>query len=169
MPDMVPIKIKLLRKSTDGHIDWPDFNKVSSTSREGMLWSIYIDVKGLKWHYDKVENLGTGALEGAACTCVTKAFADEAVALFPGLVSKLTETEWESFYNDRAHAHEPEIFDDVEALQALKVKLDLGILSKTDKEYTDAINPDLPAAGRKRNPDRSWSQVKSRKGINIVQ
>ena len=44
---------------------------------------------------------------------VPKVFADEAIAQFPTLCTKLTESELATFWNQRAHKHEPdEIIDE---------------------------------------------------------
>jgi hypothetical protein len=162
--NLVPIVVKLYRRA-DGSADWPDFNHVDATLRQNMKWSHYIDAVGLSWHYDRIENLGSGHEFGRAATCVPRDFADAAIALFPSLVEQMTEAEFETFYNERAHAHEPAIHDDAEVLQALAAKQTLGI--EQDQDDLDALDPDNPKSGRRRNRRKTYAALKQWQGFTV--
>src|SRR3972149_2958866 len=55
----------------------------------------------------------------------SKAFADEAVATFPALVTILTQAECQAFWDTKAYAHMADEDFNVETLQGLKLYRDL--------------------------------------------
>jgi hypothetical protein len=171
--DLIPIKVKILKGVKNGkaqHI-YPDFNLISSEIREGMDWSDYFDYKGIGWHYDKLS--GFGEVDAVnpdpdvwyGCTCVPKAFADSAVTLFPSIVTIINESDFEVFYNDRAHVHEPTEIIDTDKLQAIKARRDLGL--QDTPEILKALDPNDPTSGVVLNKNKTWELFKSRKGLQI--
>jgi len=163
--NFVPIKVILKRKPGGNLVDWPDFNRISEHIRQGMKWSHYIDVIGISWHYNKVENLGTGADNGEACSCVPLDFAEEAVKLFPDRVSTMTELEFQDFYDNKAHAHEPDEHMDLEILKGIQLKKSLGIALTTNQEK--AIDPNTEVRGIRKNKQKKWSDAKPNFKIKI--
>jgi len=155
---LVPIKVKLFRKTDGSGIDWPSFNVISEEIRKGMVWSRYIDVMGIRWHYNKVANLGTRAPFGEACTCVPQDFADAAVVAFPDKVSILTEAEWVEFYDTKAHAHEPDEDINVELVKGIKLKQEMGL--ELTPGQADAINPNTDTRGIRKNKRKKWADFK---------
>lgn len=187
MTDLVPIKVRIgLRPN--GHADHPDFNLLPPEVRDGGLdWSIYIDRFGIGWHYDKVcghketdaGNPDVPADHGHrctefgvqyACTLVPEPFALAAVAKFPGAVAIIDETSFESFYDDRAHAQEPDILRDADVLRAIRdqMALEADPLVTTPeptlsekRARTDALDPDVQSVrGVRKNLRRRWADAK---------
>jgi len=161
--DLVPIKIKLCMKMVDNEkrIDYPALNNLSSNTRKGLGWSVYVDIYGIGLHYDKVENLGTGADCGYACTCVPKDFADAAANKYSLLISIISEAEFEKFYNERSHVYEPENIINHERLMGLKAAIDLGALQANAPEVTKALDPTDRCAGICKNMNKTWADCKS--------
>ena len=175
--DLVPLRVKIRygKHSATGkkqHL-FPNFNQLPSNLRGDMDWSEYIDVYGTGWHYDNKS--GIGEVDSVnpdpdiwfGCFCVPLDFATAAVALFPADVEIVNEVAFENFYNNRAHDHVPAIADDIEALQALKIRIELGNLQKIDQEYIKAMDPDDTTPGRTRNPTKTWEGCKTNCGYTI--
>ncbi len=137
--DLVPIKIKITRKASGGHL-YPGFNGdaacVAAMSPH-LDWSIYFDAEGSGWHYDRQSGLGE-VCDGAhathantdpstwyGCVLVPQAFANAAIAAFPTLVAAVDEDSFASFYDDRAHAHEVTEHLDADVLTAIETRIRL--------------------------------------------
>lgn len=166
-----PIKVKI-GLNAKGYADYPNFNALSNL--DGMDWSQYVDSKGLGWHYDKTSGHKESSDDSPmgqqwGVLIVPKAFADEAVAMFPNECTKLTETELEDFYDNKAHAHEPE---ETVNEQALKIYSTIegagGTLTATQKtKRTNALNPDNAELGINKNLNKKWSDYKVKVGATI--
>lgn len=169
MPTLKPIKVKLFpRRHANGKQSvWPDFRSFYDQNPmlfEEMLPSHYFDKRGIGWHYDKVDNLGTGAPNGEAYTAIPEAVADALIGA--GLVERVTnEPDFESFWNSKAYAHLPEVQDDHETLQAIAAKRALGIAE--DQDDINALNPDHPSSGRRRNRKKTWADFKADRAITL--
>lgn len=167
------IQVKIGLKTVGGKLlhDFPDFNKITSAIRDEMDWSHFVDKFG-GWHYDQIAGHSdddptnespTGTWIGMLL--VPESFATEAIALFPGRVKSWTELECQTFYEQRAHVRESEIKEDVETLQAIVAKRNLNIVeTQADR---DALNPDHPSSGRRRNKEKTWGGFKTQRGINL--
>lgn len=170
---LVPIKIKITRGARSGQLVniYPDFNKLRPEVRDNMDWSLFFDSKGIGWHYDKLSGFGEsdefnddpGVQYG--CTCVPLAFAEEAVTTFPDLVEIIDEEEFEAFYDDRSHVNEPEEIIDESILNALNVKLQMGMVQSFSDE--NALNPDHPSPGIRKNHRKRWADFKNKGKIKI--
>lgn len=177
MRTLVPLKVKIGLHDRDdgnghkaGHAKYPNFNLIASSIRKGMDWSQYIDTFGIGLHYDKTcghkeESVDSPQGEQMACMCVPSDFADAAVAAFPGEVSIIPEAELETFYNDKAHAHEPEELVDSDVLQAIAAKEAVGA---EVPEKTDALNPLSDARGIRKNTNKKWADFKTKAGVSIA-
>lgn len=172
--NLVPIKVKLTKK-VNGHIDWPEFNLIDSKIRKNLPASVYVDTHGIGWHYDKVENLGTGHPNGAACTLVPKDFAEAAASRFPKKVSLMRESEWEAFYNGRCHCQDPVEFLDVEVLQGILARVQLeekkiaGPPSEDIKSIRKrALDPnEIQIPGIRKNDRKTWSLLRETLRLSI--
>ncbi len=177
MADLVPLKVKIGLKE-NGHAKYPSFNSIPDEARMNMDWSHYIDRYGTRWHYDK--KCGHDDHEdGSPCGmqwgvfAVPAVFAAEALKLFgpagemeSGLVTELSEAEFETFYNERAHAHEPEEKIDTKIVQDLAAKKALGIsLSQLEQ---DALDPAKPQPGILPNTNKTWAGFKGKRGLTVV-
>lgn len=116
---------------------------------------------------------------------IPKEFADQAVAFDPSIlymltpaelalhedgklpqrIFKLTEAELEDFYDNRAHAHEPDETMDEVVVSRIEAK---AIEDRTPAELR-ALDPDDPAPGVRKNVRKTWALYKeSVGGVNIV-
>lgn len=142
----------------------------------GMDWCNYIDLFGSGQLYDKEaghqeHDPANGSPAGKQWTMllVPLAFAEEAVSRYGDDCMIITEASARSFYNNR-HAHsQPEVKEDREALENLKLRIELGELSKDDQEYKDAVNPDKAVPGRRRNKRKRWEGLKQEFDYNVIQ
>ncbi len=165
--NLVPISVKLYRRN-NGEAAWPNFNIISLALRENKPWSIFIDSNGIGWFYDKVNNLGTGAKHGTACTLVPEAFANAAVDNFPLLVSILTEAEFETFYEEKAALNMPTEYLDTEVLQGIVARValeDAGLAPPPSQEIHDArakcLDPsETDYRGIRKNNRKKWTDAK---------
>lgn len=172
--NLVPIQV-ILNRRPDGGIAWPDFNQVESSLRNDQPWSKFIDSAGIGWHYDKVNNLGTGADNGCASTLVPQAFAEAAVLLFPSIVSIVDEATFEKFYNDKANAHMPIEFLDTDILQGItaRVKLETdGVAPAPSAEILAArakcLDPtEQEYRGIRKNMKKKWTDARDALNVTI--
>ena len=172
MTELVCIKVKIGKKP-NGHADYPVFNQLPSVKAANKDWSHYVDDVGGGWHYDKAsghdhEDLAAQSPRGMqwGCLLVDEQFADEAVAAFPGIVTEINEAAFADFHDNRAHAHEPSVRENREAIQYLVNRKALGEIVPQE-EIDAALDPDDPAPGRKRNPTKTWAGRKADMGITI--
>lgn len=170
MRNLVPVKVKIGLKN-NSHAKYPDFNLLDAVKASGLDWSYYVDINGLGWHYDKK----CGHKEEAADSLfgmqwgvlvIPQDFADQAAVAFPAEVTKLTEAELEDFYDNRAHAHEPDEEMDATVLQGIKMKQDLGL--PLTPQQTAALDPNDDTRGIRKNKRRKWADFKQLVGVNIV-
>lgn len=166
----VAIKVRI-GLHPNGHAKYPDFNQIASGIRDRMDWSMYVDKHG-GWHYDQLaghadddpaESSPVGMQWGMLV--VPEAFATQAVSKFPSEVTILNEAEATIFYENRGHARDAAILESVEVLQAIAAKRSLGILE--DQGDIDALDPDHPAVGRRRNKLKTWAGFKTQRGITM--
>ena len=177
MADLVPLKVKIGLKE-NGHAKYPSFNSIPDEARGNMDWAHYIDRYGSRWHYDK--QCGHAECEdGSPCgvqwgvLAVPVAFATEALKLFgpagqmeSGIVEEISEADFEAFFNERAHAHEPAEVINTKIVQDLAAKKTLG-LPLTQAE-NDALDPTKPQPGITPNADKTWAGFKGKRGLTIV-
>lgn len=173
--NLVPIKV-ILKRRANGEADWPDFNAIDSAKRQHKPWSKFIDAHGIGWLYDKVDNLGTGADNGTACTLVPEEFANEAVALFPSLVSIIDEATFEAFHDDRAMIRTPTEHLDTDVLQGIVARKQLEDLNEApapSPEIVEArakcLDPaDQDHRGIRKNLKKKWSDNKKELNVEIL-
>lgn len=152
-----------------GHAKYPDFNRVSSASRNGMDWCSYIDAFGIGMQYDKAcghREEGDSPFGQQLCVIAVPAdFANEALSLFPTELTELTPAELEAFYNDKAHAHESAEHVDKDVLDAITQKEALGLAVP---EKADAIDASTESRGIRKNHDKLWVDKKAKSGVNVL-
>ncbi len=176
MANLIALKFQVGLHTVDtkdhkaGHAKYPDFNQVSLANRNGMDWCKFIDSIGVGMQADKTSGHKELSIESplGEQTCVIavpQAFATEALALFPEVVSQLTPVDFETFYNDKAHKHEPEEKLDMNVLNAIKAKEDLGLAVP---EKAAAIDPKNDAPGIVENKSKTWARNKLVAGHEIV-
>ncbi len=166
--ELVPIKVKIGLKN-NGHHRFPSFNELASALRDNVDWSVFVDKFG-GWHYDQVcghaeEDVTSPRGNWNGMLLVPEDFANAAVAAFPDECSILTETEAEKFYEERGHIREPAIREDTERLQAIQAKGALGIAQ--DQGDLNALDPDHPAPGLRRNKKKTFAGFKTEQGITV--
>lgn len=174
---LTPIKVKIEKHTQKvgdhepGHHKYPEFGALPAVTNSGVSWQRYVDLYGLGWHYDKKcghaeDEVGSPAGMQWGVLIVPKEFVDQATAIYPDLVLKMTEVELESFYNDRAHAHEPDQEIDVGILNGIKAKQDVGA-PLTDQQ-NKALDPNDDTRGIRKNKQRFWADFKTVKGVEIA-
>lgn len=165
---LVPLKVKI-KLGSEG-AKYPDFNQIAPAIRENMDWSHFIDNHGVGWHYDQTSGLGEDSVDSPfgeqwGMMIVPSAFATEAVSKFPNEVEVLTENLAEMFYDEKAHVKDEAEIVNVEALQAIKVREDLG--EDMTAKKAKALNPNELEAGVRKNKSKTWSDFKALKNIII--
>jgi hypothetical protein len=170
--ELVPLKVKIGLKNGGGH-QFPNFNALDAGVRDNMDWSHFVDKFG-GWHYDKVaghhdDDAVNDSPPGIwiGMLMVPEDFADAAIAAFPAVCHVCNEVDCADFYDNRAHKHEPAIKEDKEVLMAIQAKRALGI--DEDQGDIDAMDPDHPAMGRRRNKLNTFDDFKTQKGITVKQ
>ncbi|MCP3684639.1 MAG: hypothetical protein GY861_18385 [bacterium] len=163
------IKVKIGKKP-NGHHLYPSFNDLQCVKDSGMDWSKYVDVEGLGWHYDKVSGHAEETADSPrgqqwGVLIIPEAFADQAVAAFPDTVSEIDETALEDFYDNKAHAHEPDERISEKILTAIKMKQDLGLDLTPNQEA--ALDPDDDTPGITKNKNKKWADKKAGCGATI--
>jgi len=187
--ELVPIKVKIVR-APDGSHGYPQFNRLPAEVRGHLDWSKFFDSHGIGWHYDKLSGFGEvddGTVPAGhrhrnddpdcwyGATCVPEAFAVAAQAEFPSEVEILTEAEFESFYDDRAHVNEDDESLDTDVLQGILARVQLeekGIAPAPSAEIlakrARCLDPsDQGARGIRKNVGRKWADFKKRRGVKI--
>lgn len=173
--ELVPLKVKIGLKNESGKKvhGFPDFNQLPAGVRDDMDWSYFIDKFG-GWHYDQLsghadDDPGDDSPQGQwnGMFLVPDNFAQAAVNAFPTQCEIVDETNAEVFYDERAHKRDPAIKEDVVTLQAIAAKR--ALLIPEDQEDLDALDPDHPAPGRRRNKRKTWTGYKSAEGLTIKQ
>ena len=187
--ELVPVKIKICL-GTNGQHKFPNFNRIPINLREGADWSQFFDRAGLGWHYDKLS--GFGELDQGTdpahlhvnndpscwygANCLPADFVAAAVVMFPGEVTVMTEAEWASFYDDRAHCHEETEQLDTDVLTALKARLDLEADPEAPTKPPSAeilalraeiLDPSNDRRGIRKNKRRKWADFKMVRGVTI--
>lgn len=179
---LVPLKVKIGLKGSKSGLthDYPDFNSLPSAVRGNMDWAAFIDQYG-GWHYDKCGHANHDPNNDSpigtwlGMICVPPDFAEAALQAYAGRVFKLTDEEAGHFFECRAHANEPEVYEDVEALKLILLKHQLkeaGLIPKTmtnfleDDHIARAFDPDDPTPGVRRNQANKWTNFKQSHNIN---
>jgi hypothetical protein len=176
--NLVALKVIVKLDPTNGQALYPNFNLISSSTRKGMDWSKYIDVHGSGWHYDKTsghreETVDSPQGEQIACLCVPQDFATEALSSFPSVVTEMTETEFEDFHDNKAHAHEPAESISTDILNGLSAQRNLMVATGKDVTALDAkigkaLDPlDKSEPGVVENKKKMWVDAKATQGIAL--
>jgi len=172
MPTLKPLKVTLVRRThANGERSvWPDFPQAFQTDPSafnGKRPSNFFDEDGIGWHTNKIANLGTGAPNGEAYTAVPPANADAILALgIEGVSAVADEAEMESFWDEKSHVVESEEIVNVEVLQGIAAKRDLGMReSAADRA---ALDPDNPTLGVRKNPNKTWARFKAAREITLT-
>jgi len=175
--ELVPIKVKIGLRA-DGYADHPDWCLLSiiDSDYEVRQYAPY------GWVYDKSCGHKEQRIEGNewdspfgiqwGCLLVTETFATEAIATFPTLITKITEVEFEDFYNNRARVHMPENNYNTDVLNGLKLEYDLKVINNEDliaikAKIAKAVNSDDLEPGIVKNKDKFWKDAKVKLGAKI--
>ena len=165
---IIKVKIGLRFNKSRNEAEYPDFNAIQSQVNDWpdrLDWSYYVDRFG-GWHYDKQcghqdEDATSPRGMQWGMLCVPEQFAKAAVTAFPDSVSVIDEAEAEDFYENRCTAHLPEVKDDVEVLQAIAARNQLNRAAPEDEQ---ALDPEHPSMGRRRNKTKKWAGLKKQRG-----
>lgn len=182
--DLVALRIDVGIIPETGHAKYPNFNLISSETRKGMDWSKYVDVHGSSVHYDKTSGHKAESIDSPyghqiCAICVPQDFVTEALLLFPDTVTAITPTEFETFYDNKAHAQEPDERVETNTLNGLnsqrqlmiateKTPADTANIAALDVKIAKALDPnDKNEPGVIKNDNKKWADAKINKGINL--
>jgi len=175
------LRVKIGLKS-NRQADYPDFGSLPVVQASGGDWSFYVDREGEGWHYDQTsghseDTPGSPVGQQFGLLIIPEQFAIEAVAAFPTVCTRLTETQTEAFYDNRAHVREADNRQDDNALLSLRQELELlKELAAAGDDVTArrnalraklraAIDPDREEPGIHRNKLKTWIRRKAAHGI----
>jgi len=170
--ELVPIKVKIGLRADNRTADHPQWDLLPSYTEETAAAAM---VGG--WQYDKTSGHREVSADSPygqqwGVLLVTEAFALEAVATFPTLVTILSEAELEDFWDNKAHAHQPDHRRDDAELQALRdelaLKKELRVpYGETQIALAKALDPDNPSPGVVKNKMKKWQDAKVALDITI--
>ena len=157
MKDLIGLRIKIGRKFDKGkgssRFAYPDFDAMPEEKRGGMPWQYYFDAAGTGWLYDnccahnEVDDYNPELGVWYGIIGVPEEFALEALTRWPNEVERLTETEFEEFYDHRCMENQSEYKYDADQLNGIRARY--GDLPVADPEiiraFTDAT-PDTKSA-----------------------
>jgi hypothetical protein len=173
--DLKAIQVMIGTKVVDGkrQAAYPDFNQLQVVRDSGMDWAYWVDANGGGWHYDKccahaVDKPGSPVGTQFGMLLVPIDFAIQAAAAFGGLVTQLTETACEDFFNNHAHAHEPDENVNERVIAGINAKI--AAKGKTALTASDnaALDPDDSTPGITKNATKTWAGYKADRGVNLI-
>ena len=169
--DLVPIKVRIgLRPN--GHADHPDWRELPLAATSDPASHMHHG-----WQYDKTSghkehtpDSPYGMQWGAVL--VTLQFAEEAVVRFPETITRMTEAEFETFWDEKAHAHQPRERIDTDVLVGLKAERDLLMslgrgTTEVESRISAALDSDNPVPGKRREHLKTWALAKVHLGVTI--
>jgi len=193
----------------NGEADHPNFNLLpivqafynlsapptDKEKREGKDWSYYLKNFGEGWAYDKSSRHeddndsdpdGTPIGNQYGVLLIPEQFAIEALAEFPTTIVRLTETELQDYWDNRAYAHlsvnkrqeailsqydrERSLLERAESNATGQDKVNLrSRLDALDVEILKAIDPDDVTPGVRKNHKKTWASWKGKNSITILE
>ena len=183
MVQAVPIKV-LIGLRSNGEADHPDWTQLPLQAQDGERHESHQIVK---WAYDKTSGHDTATVDSPrgqqyGMLLVTQTFADQAVVMFPALVTVMTEIEAKDFWENKAHSHLPDEKRNADELSALHAEFilvrDLAVefpgntklqnrLVTLKTSLQKALDPDDSTPGVRKNLMRRWADAKVALGITI--
>ena len=181
MAEAVAIRVIIgLRPNGDAdHPDWtilPLAGTGTQPEREAIIKTHQIR----SWVYDKTSGHSSHSVDSPRGTqlgmmLVTDTLADEAVAMWPTLVTIMTETEAEAFWDDKGHGHLNDDRLDPDQLTGLQAECDL--IEKMQAEFPgepawagrktaclakmrNALDADHPSPGIRKQKTKKWVDAK---------
>lgn len=179
MAEAVAIKV-LIGLKPNGHADYPDWTTLplAAGGKDRVEQEALVRAQQIRsWAYDKSsghEDDTPDSPKGQqwGMLLVTQQYADEAVALWPGRVTVMTEAEAEDFWNNKAHAHMAAQRIDADYLQGLlaerQLRVALGLnTTDVDARAAKALDPNDASPGVRAMKDKTWSAFKSAAKVTI--
>ena len=183
---VIKVKIGLRPNGDADHPDWTILPLAAAGADRAAKEAIILTHSFGSWHYDKQAGhqvAASGRAVGAewdspfgmqwGCRIVSEQFAAEAVTAFSALVTRITEARFQQFYNQCSCAHVSPEDRDADELLALKAEYDLRVATARPTigilaEIAEALDPDHPRRGVKRNHHARWATHKARLGMVLV-
>lgn len=150
---------------------YPAFNNLQVVQQSGLDWAYYVDQQGEGWAYDKCCGHKTAAPDSPYGTqygvlLVPRAFADQAIAAFPGACSIIDEPTLERFWEAHVTSLETEELIDQTVLAGISGKQAVGGTLTAQQEA--ALDPTDPTPGIRPNTRKKWATHKADRGLKIV-
>lgn len=167
----VPI-LTAVKSTLDDKPKYPDWQLLPLADKGSPLNEMYF-----RWMFDKIgyrENTPESPYGIQwAIRLVSKKFAMQAVEVFSGDITILTEDELEEFWNTKITAHLPDQLHDHNELVALNARLNImKNLGEDQTEVRDrierALDPDNSALGVRKHPFKAWKDFKKNNHIQIL-
>lgn len=171
--NLVPLKVKIgLRPN--GHADHPNWYQLplafNGERPEDHMFG--------GWHYDKSSGHRESSPDSPlgmqwGVMLVSQKLAQEALTIWPDKMSKISEAEFEDFWENRAYAHLTENKVDHQTLASYNDELSLRTQMGQDttelkKRLVKALDPNDPERGIRKNNMRHYADFKKDCGITIV-
>ena len=135
----------------------------------------------VKWEYEKTfghkEDNGGDSPVGVqwGMMIVTEQFADEAVAMYPTVVKKMTAPETETFWDTRVMAHIDDNLYDSKTINDLLSEItahevvgsDINLITVLKNRLKNAIDPDHAEKGIKKNKRKNIADAKANWGFTL--
>lgn len=198
MVELVALRVRIGLKSGGG-AKYPPFNDLpiivalrkADTEDD---WAFYVDREGGGWLYDKssghdADNAvdhGMDPIDASrswaspkgqqwGVILVPPAFADEALAAFPGEVDELDESVCEAFYDGCIATHLPAEIVDPGAKEQVDM-IEKRAALRPDKQrtpdetalLTNVLDPDHPEPGIRRNPNKTFKGMLANRGFTVA-
>jgi hypothetical protein len=198
MVELVPLRVKIGMRQGGG-ASYPPFNDLpvivdlrkADTEDD---WAYYVDREGGGWLYDKSSghgddnavDHGMDPLDASrswaspkgqqwGVILVPAAFADEALAAFPGDVDELDEIACEAFYDGCIGTHLTAEIVDARAKDQVDI-IEKRAALRSDKQPTadeaallaKVLDPDDPEPGVRRNPNKTFKGMMAKRGFKVA-
>ncbi len=159
---LVPIKIKVVKgDETKGEspMAHPPFRY------QGVDIYNLIDRVGIGQHYEKNAGFSFGEDEQWTMTALPKDIAEAFIIVHPTRVFKMSNSEAQDFYENKAHIDEQDELIDVEIVQGIKLKQDLGLVLTV--KQLKALDPNDSTPGIRKNLNKKWANFKVERKFTV--
>lgn len=147
---------------------YPPFNELPAELRDGMDWSHFVDQYG-GWHYDTCghneEDAESPRGVWFGMLLVPESFANAAVEKWPDQCSILNQVQATAFYENRVTRDQPEIEEDLEALQIIAAKRAAGLAEDDDDRA--ALDVNNPRRGRRKSKTKKFADMLAHRGLKL--
>lgn len=181
MADGVPILVKIGVDARNYHVypDWTLLPLAAAGQTKEEKEALVSAQQIVKWQTDNVfshNDDGPDSPKGTwlGMMIVTEEYADQAVAMFPGVVTIMKEAEAKAFWEERVYIAVAPVKYDVDYLQGLKLEYELRTIAKLDTveveaRIVSALDPTTKAPGIRERREVKFDQFKADQKLAIIE